>query len=126
MRSRSNGRRKRREACVGGKSAPWFLEARPFRVTVHQQHRELVGGERMERRTCRLRPPREMTFRESLEAQPEALSVVNQQFKCSRAPVAKQKDGAGERVTVKTIAAERGKGINAFAEIHWLIGEHDL
>ena len=84
-----------------------------------------MGGQWVQQFSCRLRPPREMTFRESLEAQPEALSVVNQQFKCSRAPVAKQKDGAGEWVTVEAVEAQRGERINAFAKIHWLIGEHD-
>jgi len=53
------------------------------------------------------------------------LSVVDQKFEGGRAPVAKQKDGAGERVTVETVSTESGEGINAFAEIHWLISEHD-
>ncbi len=84
-----------------------------------------MGGQRMQRRTRRLRPPREVPFRETFEAQPEALSVVDQQFEGGRAPVAKQKDGAGERVTVEAVEAQRGERINTFAKIHWLIGEHD-
>ncbi len=85
-----------------------------------------MGGERMQRRTGSLRPPREMTFGEALEAQPKALPVVDQEFQCGAAPVAKQKDGAGERVAVEPVATEGGEGINAFAEIHRLISEHDL
>ncbi len=83
-------------------------------------------GERMQRRARRLRPPGEAPAREALEAQPEALSIVDQKFKCGRAPVAQQKDGAGERVTVEMIAAERGECVDAFTEINGVIGEHDL
>ena len=95
-------------------------------MPVHQQHRELVGGQRMQRRTRSLRPPREMPAREPFEAQPEALSVVDQKFDGGRAAVAKQKDGAGERVTVEAVAAQRGKGINTFAEIYRIVSEHDV
>jgi len=54
------------------------------------------------------------------------LPIVDQEFQCSRAAVAKQKDGAGERVTVEAVEAQRGKGINTFAEVDRLIGEHDV
>jgi len=64
--------------------------------------------------------------REAFKAQPEALPVIDQQFESGAAPVAKQEDGAGERVIVKLVATESGEGINAFAEIHRLISEHDL
>jgi len=67
-----------------------------------------------------------MTFRESLEAQPKALPIVNQEFKCSAATVAKQEYGAGERVTVEAIAAECGERINTFAEIYGVVSEHNL
>ncbi len=82
-------------------------------------------SQRMQRCARRLRPPREATFREALETQPETLSIVDQKFEGGGAPVAKQKDGAGERVAVETVATQRGERINAFAEIHWLITEHD-
>ncbi len=62
---------------------------------------------------------------ETLEAQPEALPVIDQQLERGRAAVAKQEDGAGERVTVETIAAECGKAINTFAEVNRLVSEHD-
>jgi hypothetical protein len=79
----------------------------------------------MERFARGLRPPREATFREALETQPEALPIVDQELECGASPVAKQKDCTGERVTVETIAAERGERINAFAEIYGVVGEHD-
>jgi hypothetical protein len=84
-----------------------------------------MGGEWMERLPRRFRPPREMTFREPLEAQPEALSIIDEELQSSAASVAKQKDSAGERVTTKVVATQRGKGINALAEVNRLICEHD-
>ncbi len=79
----------------------------------------------MQRCARRLRPPCQPPARETLETQPKTLSVVDQQFEGGRAAVAKQKDGAGEWVTVEAVEAQRGERINAFAKIHWLIGEHD-
>ena len=67
-----------------------------------------------------------MPFRETLEAQPEALSVIDQEFEGGASAVAKQKDGTGERVTVETVAAQCGEGINAFAEVYGIISEHDV
>ncbi len=95
-------------------------------MPVHQQHRELVGGQRMQRCTGSLRPPRQPPAREAFEAQPEALPIIDQQFEGGASSVAKQEDRSGERVTVEAVAAESGEGINAFAEIHRLISEHDL
>ncbi len=94
-------------------------------MSVHQQHRELMCGEWMERFPCGVRPPRQMPTREPLEAQPEALTVVDEEFESGAAAVAKQEDGAGERVTVKTMAAKGGERINAFTEIYGVVGEHD-
>jgi len=85
----ANRRRKRWRERIGGEPAPRLGEACRIGMPVHQQHRELVGGQRMQRRTRSLRPPREMPAREPFEAQPEALSVVDQQFDGGRAPVAK-------------------------------------
>ncbi len=109
-----------------GEFAPRLLKARKVGMSVHQQHRELVCGERVERFARRIRPPCEMSTREPLEAQPEALTIVDEKLESGAAAVTKQKDGAGERVSVKTLAAERGERLNAFAEIHRVVGEHDL
>jgi len=54
------------------------------------------------------------------------LSVVDQEFESGAAAVAKQEDGAGERITVEVVAAQCGERINTLAEIHRLKGEHDL
>ena len=85
-----------------------------------------MRGQRMERFAGGLWPPREAAFREALEAQPKALTIIDQQLQCGASPVAKQKHGPRKWIVVKTVAAERGKGINAFAKIHRLIREHDL
>lgn len=94
-------------------------------MPVHQQHRELMCGEWMERFARRFRPPREMTTREPLETQPEALPVVDQEFESGATPVTKEKDGAGERIAVQTLTAEGGERVNAFTEIHGVVSEHD-
>ena len=84
-----------------------------------------MGGERVEWCACRAWPPRQMPFREALEAQPEALPIVDQQLDGGRAAVAEEKDGAGERVSVELVAAACGERINSLAEIHRFISEHD-
>ena len=57
--------------------------------------------------------------------QPEALTIVDQELECGASAVAKQEYSSGERVTVETVAAERGERVDAFAEIDRLISEHD-
>jgi len=70
-------------------------------------------------------PPGEMTLREALETQPEALTIVDQKLESGRAAVAEQKDSSGERVLVEVVAAQRGEPINALTEIDRLISKHD-
>ncbi len=120
------GRRKRCDGRGGRESAPRLGEARPIGMPVHQQHRELMGGQRVQRCSGGLRPPREMPAGETLEAQPETLPIVDEEFEGGASSVAKQKDGAGERVTVEPVPTQRGKGIDTFAEVDRLIGEHDV
>lgn len=84
-----------------------------------------MGGQRLQRLIGRVRPPREMPFREALEAQPEALPIVDEEFESGCAPVAKQEDGAGERVTVELVATQCRERINTFAKIDRLKSEHD-
>ena len=85
-----------------------------------------MRGQRMERFARGLWPPGEAAFRESLEAQPKALTIIDQQLECGASPVAKQKHGSRKRVVVKAVAAKRGERINAFAKVDRLIREHDL
>lgn len=73
-----------------------------------------------------MRPPREAPAREALEAQPEALTIIDEQLEGRAAAVAKQKDRSRERVVVEAVAAQRGERINAFAKVDRLISEHDL
>ncbi len=53
-----------------------------------------MGGERMQRCARRAWPPRQMPFREALEAQPKALTIVDQEFEGGAPAIAKEKDGA--------------------------------
>ena len=110
----------------GGECAPRFLKTCQLGVPVHQQHRELMGGERME--WCARGawwPPCQMPFREAFETQPEALPIVDQQLDGGATAVAEEKDGARERVSVELGAAACGKRINALAEIDGIVGKHD-
>ena len=58
--------------------------------------------------------------------QPEALPIIDEQLQCGASSVAKQEHSSRERVTVEAITAQRGKRINTFAKIDWLISKHDL
>ena len=85
-----------------------------------------MGGQRVQRRTGRGRPPGEVPARKSFEAQPEALPIIDEQLQCGASSVAKQEHSSRERVTVEAITAQRGERINTFAKIDWLISKHDL
>jgi len=85
-----------------------------------------MGGEWVEWCACGAWwPPRQMPFRETLEAQPKALTIVDQQLDGGATAVAEEKDGAGERVSVELVAAACSKRINALAKIHGIVGKHD-
>ena len=79
----------------------------------------------MQRRTGRGRPPGKVPARKSFEAQPEALSIIDEQLQCGASSVAKQEHSSRERVTVEAVAAQRGKRINTFAKIYGVVSQHD-
>lgn len=63
---------------------------------------------------------------ESLEAKPEPLSVVNEQFERGARSIAKNEERAGERVLSKRPFAKGDERINALAEIDRLVSEQNL
>lgn len=65
-------------------------------------------------------------LRESLEAKPKPLAVVNEQFEGGARPIAKNEERAGEGVLVEWAFAKCDERINALAEIDGLIGEQNL
>jgi len=67
-----------------------------------------MGGQRVQRRIGCGRPPGEAPAREALEAQPEALTIIDQQLEGRAAAVAKQKHRPRKRIVVEAVAAKRG------------------
>jgi hypothetical protein len=64
-------------------------------------------------------------LREPARDEPESDAVVTQQFESRAAPIAKDKQSAGERVFRQRPLAQRGQAINAVAEIDGLAGEQN-
>ncbi len=85
-----------------------------------------MGGERVQWCARCLWPPRQMPFRETLGAEPEALTIVDQQLEGCASAVAKEKERTGERIVVEAVAAQCGERIDALTEINRVVGEHNL
>ncbi len=85
-----------------------------------------MRGQRMQRRARRLRPPRQPPFREPLEAQPESLTIIDQEFEGGASSVAKEKDGSREWIVVELVAAQCGEPVDTLAEVDGVVGEQDL
>jgi hypothetical protein len=66
------------------------------------------------------------SLRESLEAKPEPLSVVNEEFERRAGAIAKDKEGAGEGVLSEGAFAKRDKRINPLAKIDGLVSEQNV
>lgn len=78
-----------KEAVRSNELAPVWGKAGEFRVTVVEEHRELLRRERMERSSVRLRPPAQLPLREPAEEQPVTGTVIDQHLQCRAASVAK-------------------------------------
>jgi hypothetical protein len=72
------------------------------------------------------RPPGEAPLGEPLVAQPESLAVVHQHLQRRPSAIAKDEDGAGERVFVKGLLAESRQAVDATTEVGRLDGHQDL
>ena len=70
-------------------------------------------------------PPGEAALRQSLQTQPKALAVVEQEFQGGARAVAEDVDGALQRVVAQALSAYSTEPINAFAEIDRFDGDKD-
>lgn len=71
------------------------------------------------------RPPTKPALGEAAETEPETLAIINEQFERRAQAVAKNKEGAGERVFCQLGLAQGDERINALAEVNRLASEQD-
>jgi hypothetical protein len=80
--------------------SPLGGEARLLGQSIVEQDRELLGFQRMQRRVRRLGPPMKTSFRETFQAKPVSLAVINEQFERRAGTIAENEERAGERVLI--------------------------
>ena len=66
------------------------------------------------------------TFRETFQAKPIALAIVNEQLKRRAGTITEDEERSGERILIESGFAERDERVDAFAKIDWLVGEQDI
>lgn len=87
--------------------------------------RESLGLRRTERCVGRLRPPMKALFRETFQAKPESLAVVDGQFERRAGAIAKGEERAGEGILIEAGLAKRDERVNSFAKVDGLVSEQD-
>jgi hypothetical protein len=92
--------------------SPLRGEARLFRESIIEQDRELLGFQRMQGRARRLRPPVKATFRETFQAEPISLAIVNEQLERRAGAIPKDEKSSGDRVLIEACFAEGDERIN--------------
>jgi hypothetical protein len=83
----------------------------------------VLGGER-DAGSGSGRPPVEAALREAFGAKPKALPIISQEFERGAGAVAKDVDGAAQRIFAQGLAAQRGQPIYPLPKAHGLYGEN--
>ena len=83
-----------------------------------------MGRER-DARTGSSRPPEEPALREAFGTQPKPLPIVGQEFERGGGAVAKDVDGAAQRILTQRLATQGREPIYSLPEIDGLHGEKD-
>jgi hypothetical protein len=65
-------------------------------------------------------------FRETFQAEPVSLAVIDKEFECRAGAIAEDEECAGERVLIKSVFAERDERINPLAKVDGLVSEQDV
>ena len=65
-------------------------------------------------------------FRETFQAKPEALAVINKQLERRAGAITEDEKCSGERVLIESVFAECGERVDAFAKIDGLVSEQDI
>src|SRR5262245_17099877 len=95
-------------------------------VAGREQDQELMSRQLLGAGRRGGRPEGEAALGEPLVAQPEPLAVVHQHLQRGPSAIAKDEDGAGERVFVKGLLAESRQAVDAATEVGRLDGHQDL
>jgi hypothetical protein len=106
--------------------SPLGGEARLFRQSIVEQYRELLGFQRMQGRARRLRPPVKATFRETFQAEPISLPIVNEQLERCAGAITEDEESSGDRVLIEARFAEGDERINPLAKVDGFVSEQDI
>src|SRR5262245_1638818 len=80
----------------------------------------------MQRRVRRLWPPMKAAFRETFQAEPISLAIIDEQFECRAGAIPEDEEGSGDRVLIEACFAEGDERINPLAKIDGLVSEQDV
>jgi len=94
------------------------------RVSIPQQKLKFMDGQNPGFFSLVARPPKKFPCGQPFLAQPEALSVIDQNFDGGSPFIAKYKHITGKRVGVQNLFAKPAQPIDPFSEIHRLSGQH--
>jgi len=103
--------------------SPLGGEARLLGQSIVEQDRELLGFQRMQKRIRRLRPPVKASLRETFQAKPVALTIINKQFERRAGAIPEDEQSSGERILIKSCFAEGDERINPLTKVDRLVGE---
>ena len=103
--------------------SPLGGEARLLGQSIVEQDRELLGFQWMKRRVRRLWPPVKASFRETFQAKPEALAVINEQFESGAGAIPEDEESPSKRVLIEASFAEGDKRIDPLAKVYGFVGE---
>src|SRR6476660_1150011 len=92
-------------------------------IAIPEQQLELVRIQAGGRLGAVLRPPLETALGKPLLAQPESLTVVNQNFQGSAPAAGKDKQRPLQRFALQLLTAKSGQAVDALAKIDRLDGQ---
>src|ERR1051326_6426515 len=95
-------------------------------VAGREQDQELVSGQLLGAARRGGRPPGKAPLGEPLVAHPESLAIVHEPLQRRLFAIAKDEDGAGERIVVKDLLAESRQAVDAATEVGGLDSHEDL
>ena len=113
---------------LGGSSelSPVFRKKCPLRMAMVEQDGEFRRRQRMQWREGGGRPPADASARETLETQPVASAIIDEQLESGAASVTENEESTRERVLQEAFLADRGERVDALAEIDGLNGDKDF
>jgi hypothetical protein len=83
----------------------------------------LLGFQWVEWRVLIFGPPANAAFRETFQAKPVSLAIVNKEFERRAGTITEDEKSARERVLIEACFAEGDERINPLAKVDGLVGE---